>query len=172
MNRKKLLLAGLVVLVQFLLGTPDSQAGNRGSKKIGVGVGLLTEPFPSLIGYTLAYNLNDNLRLTAGYGSISSTASNASFDITTIGVDAKYFLLDWSFTPFISAGVSSITGTVSGTGSTSGISISGTGVIPAAGFGIDWQSWIGFNLGVDYKIALSSNANHVGIPGIYFGWYF
>jgi hypothetical protein len=114
----------------------------------------------------------DQLRLTAGYGSINASATGFNVDVTTIGVDAKLFLLDWSFAPFVSGGFTSVSGTISGTGTTSGIALANTGTAASVGFGVDWQTWVGFNLGLEYKTILGSSLGITGLPGLYLGWYF
>ena len=89
-----------------VLTTPaasDAAASSRSSKRIGVGIGLITEPFPSLLGYTLAYNLSNKFRVTGGYGSVSATGSNFNLDVKTYGLNLKYFPLDWNFAPFFEA---------------------------------------------------------------------
>ena len=172
MSKKIIPFLGAVLFFITLLGSPDANAGSRSNKKLGVGVGLITEPFPSILGFNLAYNIMDQLRLTAGYGTINASATGFSVDVTSIGLDAKLFLLDWSFAPFVSGGVTTVTGTVSGTGTTSGISIANTGTAASVGFGVDWQTWIGFNFGLEYKTLLSSSLGSTGAPGLYLGWYF
>jgi len=92
MNKKILPLFGAVLLITSLLSGPEANAGSRSTKKIGVGIGLITEPFPSVLGFDLAYNVMDQLRITAGYGTINTSTTGFSADITTIGVDAKFFL--------------------------------------------------------------------------------
>jgi len=172
MNKKLLFLIGAVFFFTTLLGSPDASAGTRSSKRIGLGLGLITEPFPSVLGFNLAYNVMDQLRLTAGYGSINASATGFNVDVTTIGVDAKLFLLDWSFAPFVSGGFTSVSGTISGTGTTSGIALANTGTAASVGFGVDWQTWVGFNLGLEYKTILGSSLGITGLPGLYLGWYF
>ena len=152
---------------------------SRGKKAIGIGVGLITEPVPSLLGFNLAYNFNEHFRLTAGYGSISSSGTNDvthlpySFSLKTYGLDAKFFPLAWNFAPFISGGASLVTGSITGTGTISGLSsFSATGTFYDLGAGIDWQTNFGFNIGFEFKKVFGSSIKSVGLPGVYFGWYF
>jgi hypothetical protein len=164
---------GLFLLtLTCLTPLPDASAGPRAAKKLGIGIGLITEPFPSLLGYTLAYNLGDHFRLTGGYGSVSASGTNFSVDVKTYGLNLKYFPLSWSFAPFLEAGASSISGTVTGSGTVSGLSLASTGLFYSAGGGLDWQTGIGFNLGLSYKVLFGKNASSVAAPGFHLGWYF
>ena len=152
---------------------------SRGKKSLGFGVGLITEPVPSLLGFTVAYNFSEHFRLTGGYGSISASGTNSlthtpySFSLKTYGLDAKFFPLAWNFAPFISGGASLVSGSITGTGTISGLSsFSSTGTFYDVGAGIDWQTNIGFNIGFEFKRVFGSTTNGVTLPGIYFGWFF
>lgn len=162
----------LLVAMAMLLPAPEASAGSRASKKIGIGIGLITEPFPSLLGYNLSYNLSDKFRLTGGYGSVSATGTGFSLDVKTWGMNLKYFPLSWNFAPFLEGGASSVSGTITGTGTVSGLSVASTGVFYSAGCGIDWQTGIGFNLGLSYKFLFGKNSGNVAAPGLHLGWYF
>ena len=170
MTKQKLSLVGLFLITLLSCLSPSAEASLRDSKRIGIGLGLITEPFPSLMGYTLDYNLNERIRLTAGYGAITFTGTDSVIDVKTYGLDAKYFLLPWTFTPFVSGGVSAVTGTVSGVGSTSGISLGTTGTSFSAGVGIDWQMDWGLTVGFEYKTLFLSE--RVSAPGFYFSFHF
>ena len=156
------------------LGT---EAFSRSQNKIGIGFGIFTEPAPSIFGFTVAYNLNEHLRLTGGYSSISATGIGSdlkpfTFSLSTFGVDAKYFPLTWTFTPFVSAGASLVTGTITGNGTVSGLgSFSKTGAAFNLGAGIDWQTHVGFDFGLELK-EIFVGGQSVALPGIYMGWYF
>lgn len=171
MMKKTYWVAGLLLLLQTTFGALDANASSRAVKKFGVAVGLLTEPLPSTVGFSASYNLAHFLRLGVGYGSFSFSSTAYTLDITTIGVDAKVFPLDWNFSPYASIGFTSISGTISGTGEASGLSLTSTGGAITYGAGIDWQTYLGFNLGVAYKI-ISKNGASAGIPGFYIGWFF
>ncbi len=160
------------LLALALLSTPVAVAGSRDSKKIGVGIGLFNEPFLSLMGYNLAYNLHNKLRLTAGYGSVSITGSNFTLEVQSIGGNLRYFPFDWNFAPFLEGGASSSSGKVSGSGTVSGLSMPTTGVFYSVGAGLDWQTTLGLNLGLSYKMLFGSNANHFAAPGFHLGWFF
>lgn len=168
-NFKKAMLIMIAALVATS-GT-DANASARATKKVGLAIGFITEPIPSLIGYSLSYNFNNRMRATVGYGAVSATGGTLNVDVTTLGFDLKYSLLDWNFAPFLSGGFTNVSGTVSGTGSTSGLSISSTGFAGTFGAGLDWQTYFGFNLGLAYKYVMASG-NAYGAPGLYIGWYF
>ena len=167
----KNILTLLIVAVSMTTTLSTTAHANRSAKKIGIGVGLITEPAPSVLGYTLDYNLNDRFRITAGYGNISFTGTSSKLELTTIGADVKYFLLPWTFAPFISGGASSVTGTLSGTETVSGISISETGMVYSGGAGIDWQMGWGLTVGMEYKY-LKTKTSSFSVPGFYFGFHF
>jgi hypothetical protein len=160
-----------LVLIQSAIRLPEASASSRSVKKFGVGVGLITEPFPSVIGYNVSYNLAQFLRLGVGYGSISASGAGYSFDVKTIAVDAKAFLLDWNLSPFVNLGFTNVSGTISGTGSASGLSLTSTGSSIYYGGGLDWQTNFGFNIGFDFKV-MSIGGQSLSAPGAYFGWYF
>jgi hypothetical protein len=161
-----------LLTVLTTVAASDAAASSRSSKRIGVGIGLITEPFPSLLGYTLAYNLSNKFRVTGGYGSVSATGSNFNLDVKTYGLNLKYFPLDWNFAPFFEGGASSVSGNVTGTGTVSGLSIASTGIFYSAGCGLDWQTGIGFNIGLSYKLLFGKNADNVAAPGFHLGWFF
>lgn len=175
MMKKNYWIASILVLLQCLISTPEASASSRASKKIGLSVGLVSSPFPSLVGYNLSFNALNFLRLTAGYGSISVGTNDAlatyTADLKTIAFDAKGFLLDWNFAPFVCLGYTSVSGTITGTTTAGGTSLASTGSSIYYGGGLDWQTNIGFNLGFEYKMATISS-NSIGLPGVYFGWYF
>lgn len=169
MNKKhslvRMVKAVSLVAILFVLGATDSQASSRSTKKFGLGVGLITEPFPSVVGFHAGYNLAKFLRLNFGYGTISDTANG--IDATTIEFSAKLFPLDWSFAPFAVVGFTNVSGSVGAGNST----LSGSGSALSYGFGLDWQTGIGFNLGFDYKFVTLGGTTR-GLPGGYIGWYF
>jgi hypothetical protein len=172
MNKKLVSMVGIALVLIAVVAGPDAHAGSRASKKLGLGVGLITEPFPSLFGFNVSYNVMNHLRLTGGYGSISASSAGYSMDVKTYALDAKFFILDWAFAPFVSLGYSLVSGTVTGTGSASGISLAGTGGSANFGIGVDWQTWVGFNFGLEYKSLIGTSVGSVGAPGAYIGWFF
>ncbi len=173
MNKKQFVAAFVIFSSILVSMVPSAQASSRSVDKIGLSLGLISEPAVSLLGYNLSYNLDNRLRVTAGYGSVSSSGSGFNIDVKTIGLNAKYFLVDWNFAPFVGAGASSISGTVTGTGDVGGLSVSGTGVLFSGLIGVDWQTSIGFLLGVEYALLFGKGIESgTGVPGFYFGWVF
>ena len=169
--KKTYWIAIIALAVQTLVGTPDAQASARSTKKFGLSVGILTEPFLSLMGYNVSYNIKQWVRVTAGYGTSSASGSTYNIDVNTIALDAKLFLLDWNFAPYVDVGYSKISGTVTGTGDLGGLRLSQTGGAIYYGAGIDWQTYFGFNLGFNLKM-MSLGGQSASIPGFYAGWYF
>lgn len=169
--KKHIWISALVISIQLFLGRPEAEASSRSTKKIGLSVGILTEPFVSLMGYNLSYNIKQWLRVTAGYGTSKVTGSSFNIDVNTIALDAKFFLLDWNFAPYVDLGYSKISGKVTGTGDLGGLSLSQTGGAIYYGAGIDWQTYFGFNLGFNVKM-MTLNGQKATIPGAYLGWYF
>ena len=146
-------------------------AGSRDTKKLGLYVGFLAEPIPSVVGFNIGYNLASFVRLSAGYGTISLTGTGYEVKATTIAGEAKFMLPDWNFTPFATLGYSNVDMTVTGTGADTS-SLGGLGASAGTltyGFGIDWQTNFGFNLGFSYKMVSKTGD---GLPGFYLGWYF
>jgi len=162
------------VFFLFLLITVSQQAhaSSRSVKKRGLSVGLITEPVPSLIGYSFSYNVSNKLRLGLGYSSISSSDSYYTIDVKTLGLDAKYFITNSNLALFVGGGISHMSGTISGSGSIAGLSLLKVGSFFSTGVGLDWESDRGLNLGVDYKLLFGSSVSGAGVPGGYVGWYF
>ena len=173
--KKTYWIVGLLLVLQTLIVAPQASANSRMSKKIGLSLGLLTEPYVGAVGYNLSYNLAHFLRLGVGYASLSGTAADpttgltADWSLKTIAVDAKGFIFNCNFTPFVNFGFSSLT--LTGTPTIGGSSLSFSGSTIYYGGGIDWQTDLGFNLGVEYKTASKGTAS-LGLPGVYLGWYF
>ena len=162
-NRLFILFVSALVVFQ-LAQTENCLASNRSVHKFGVDVGILSEPFPSLMGLNASYNIIDYLRVTAGYGSVSGTG----WSFTTLAGDVKLFPLDWNFAPFGVIGYTNVT--FKGAGSGLG-SVTASGNALYYGLGFDWQTARGFNLGFEYKMTTIAS-NSVGLPGFYVGWFF
>jgi hypothetical protein len=171
MMNKSFVLAGLLALVS-LVASSESHASSRSTKRIGLSVGILSEPAPTLIGYNLSYNISKRVRMTLGYGSVSATDPNFTVDVKTYGADLKVFLTDSNVSFFGGASASRVIGSVSGSGSVGGLSLSAGGTFYGPSVGLDWQAGLGFNFGVEYKYLMGSGITATGLPGVYFGWYF
>ena len=162
----------IVVLAVVAMGVfHDTKAqSNRMKHKLGVHLGLIGDPFPTLIGFNVNYNVLDFLRATAGYGSISVTSGGGELTATTIGLGVRGMVPDWNFTPVV--GLSWATVSVSVTGGATGDvgGFSGSGSHLYATFGVDWQTGAGFNVGAGYNLSLASGVG--GLPYLNLGWYF
>ena len=150
----------------------DAVASSRAAKRIGLSVGILSEPAPTLIGYNLSYNISKRVRMTLGYGSVSATDPSFTVDVKTYGLDVKTFVTQSNVAPFVGASVSRVIGSVSGSGSVGGLSLTTGGTLYGPSVGFDWQAGIGFNFGIEYKYLMGQGITATGLPGVYFGWYF
>lgn len=118
----------------------EVSAGTRESKKIGLYLGVVSEPYPSILSLNIAYNLLDHLRLNAGAGTLIFGSS--------YGIGAKYlFSPASSFSPILGLSASRtrlidfISGAFGGRPSPDDIVWSST----LTG-GVDWQAQNGFYL--------------------------
>lgn len=155
----------------------ESVMSAREENKWG-GYVAIGRPFPQLLGFNVAYNVNDRVRVNLGHGEMS-VATGLSFDgqglnvteakLATIGLGAEYFFTDWAMRP--TAGLSISQNQYSGTEgglSVNGIGESGTLLVASAGF--DYQSQGGFNLGLGLQNVVAGNATGGGfyLAGGYF----
>ncbi|MBX3018727.1 MAG: hypothetical protein KF767_12615 [Bdellovibrionaceae bacterium] len=155
----------------------ESVMSAREDNKMGAYVAI-GRPFPQLLGFNVAYNVNDRIRVNVGHGEMS-VATGFGFDgqnltvseakLTTIGLGAEYFFTDWAMRP--TAGLSISQNTYSGPEgglSVNGVGASGTLLVANAGF--DYQSKGGFNLGLGLQNIVAGNAGGGGfyLAGGYF----
>ncbi|MBL7716266.1 MAG: hypothetical protein JNL01_12445 [Bdellovibrionales bacterium] len=169
MKKMQLALLSLALVSTFAFSS-SANAGNRSAHKMGISVGLLTDPFPSMYGGTFNYNITEWLRGRVGIGFVSLSDSTLQLSATTISGEAMLSIPDWGFSPVATIGFSNVSMTITGTGSLSGVGgLTGSGSALHGGFGFDWQTSGGFNLGLAYKILFQTGD---GAPGIYLGWYF
>jgi opacity protein-like surface antigen len=181
MKLKKYWVLG-AALVGFAVCTSSAEAQSRAKNKVGFGVGIISDPVPSILSYQVKYNTAPWLQLMASYGSIKAAGTVgeggvASGSVTSYGASARAFLLPtWSLSPYVGAGYSF--SKISGNFTMGGESINSTqdklNVIVASA-GIDHQAFVGFNIGagINYVIspAVISDAIQM-IPHFYFGWFF
>ncbi len=182
MGFQKLLIVGLIlthsisessafaVKVDSSNSSEITVASNRMRRKAGVYLGVLGDPFPTLIGVNLAYNAFDFARFTAGLGQISASLGNASASATTLGGGARFFVPGWSLSPV--AGLSFAYVAVSQSGGTA-ITVANFTTSQAliyGNIGVDWQAASGFNVGLGYNLSFMSGLG--GLPYINLGWYF
>ena len=158
-------------LVLAVAATSQEARADRTAKPFGVYLGLLGNPFPSIWGVNVGYNALPFLRGSIGYGKTSVSDPTITVDASTIAFEAKGTVPDWNFSPCVSLGYTNVSMTISGTGSTDSLAgLSGSGGSMYVGFGFDWQTNVGFALGLEYKLLLTSGGS--GLPAIYLGWYF
>lgn len=166
------------------LATP-SHAQSREKHRFGLGMGILSDPAPSLVAYQAKFNLTKWLQIFAGYGSIKATAvsldtttsSTGSGAVTTYGAGGKVFLLSgWNFSPYVGGGYSMVksNGTFSLNGKAISSASSNFSVIYGS-VGLDHQANIGFNIGagVQYFFSPTDLKDVIKyLPHVYFGWFF
>jgi len=169
--RRSLLVVALLVVSTGIMVQDASAQSNRMQKRIGVHLGLLGDPFPTLLGFNANYNVMDWVRVTAGYGSITATVTGGELSATTFGFGGRFFVPDWNFSPVAGISWATVSVTVTGTsvlGDVGGFSGSGSHLY--ATFGFDWQTGMGFSLGAGYNLSLKSGVG--GLPYVNLGWYF
>lgn len=168
----KRLFVPIVGILMFLLIVPAANGqSNRSKKKLGVHVGLLGDPFPTLVGFNANYNVMDWARATVGYGSVSADVTGGKLTATTFGLGARFMVPNWSFSPVVGLSWATVSVTAEGTGVIGDVGgFSGSASHLYATFGVDWQSGIGFNFGAGYNYSLKSGVG--GLPYVNLGWYF
>jgi len=154
------------IIVMALVG--GVQAFGQGStseslekeNRYGINLGL-GDPFPGLIGVNGAYNINKDLRVTAGYAEVEVTSSvtftEGAFSTETIkaqayGVGGQYLFTDWAIRPTAGAHLGYFN--VSGKG---GFSINGFDKSTAHAYsslGFDWIGRSGVHSAVGMNVAL------------------
>ncbi len=176
-------LTGILLLGAMVCGN-QAQAQSRKANRLGLGLGVLSDPVPTLISYQVKYNLMPWLQLGAGYGSIKAaaaldptTGAAVGGGVTSYGASVKAFLLpSWSFSPYVSAGYSmtKIEGAFTLSGKTVDSASDKLNVMVVGG-GLDHQAYIGFNIGAGVNMIMSpSDISDVikMLPHVYFGWFF
>ena len=171
---KRMAVVVLAVAVIGVFHDARSQS-SRMKNQLGVHIGLLGDPYPTLIGFNVNYNVMDFLRASAGYGSVSadvtSNGTSGKLSLTTIGVGVRAMVPDWNLTPVVGLGWStvSLSASVDGlTGDVAGFKESTSHLYAA--FGLDWQTGGGFNIGAGYNMSFKSEIP--GVPYLNLGWYF
>lgn len=145
---------------------------DRMSKRAGAYLGILGDPFPTLLGVNVGYNAFDFLRLHAGIGRVSASAgigdSSLSASATTLGVGARALVPGWSLSPTVGLAAAMVVYSSSGASiKVNGFEASGAHVY--ASLGVDWQTPGGFNLGLGYNLSIRSGIG--GLPYLNFGWF-
>ena len=153
-------------------------AGGGFSQLFGGYVSVLGDPFPSLVGGNVAFNLTDFLRLNAGYGSVTASVSSTSapgsstnLSVTTIGGGGKLFVPGWNFSPMVGFNWSQVTVSTSGPSSTNGLyGFTASGSTTYVTLGFDWQAMNGFDFAFGYNESLTAGVGGLGFGQI--GWFF
>lgn len=148
----------------------------QNEKKLGGNIGL-GDPFPGLLGINAAYNLSNDIRLTAGYAEVEMTTSlsftnngleQKTIKAQTYGVGAQYLFTNWSVRP--TAGLHAGYFSVSGDGD---FSINGFNKSTAHAYsnlGFDWIAQSGFHLATGLNVAVlnGSGAGFYANAGYFF----
>ncbi len=145
--------------------------GSRSMHRFGVYVSVLGDPFPSLWGINVGYNLESWMRLHAGYGSTSVGSGTSTLTVSSLGGGVHFFVPGWSLSPVVGVSITNLTASVSG--SVSGLSVNGissSGLFTYGSAGLEWQTYSGLTIGVGYNFGLSGGLG--GAPSASFGWYF
>jgi hypothetical protein len=168
--RRSFLIATVLIVASGMLAQDAVAQSNRMQKRIGLHIGLVGDPFPTLIGFNANYNVTDFARVTAGYGSLTVTSGGGELTASTFGVGGRFLVPDWNFSPVVGISWATVSVTISGgaIGDVGGFTGSGSHLY--ATFGFDWQTGMGFNLGAGYNLSLKSGVG--GLPYVNLGWYF
>jgi len=169
-----------ILLLSLVATFPVFSKGgaSRSMKKIGLSAGIFSPAFPAFSSYGLHFNLTSRIQLAAGYGAFNFSdplTPTTKIGVTSYGVGANFFLLDWSLSPFVGFNYMRTKADGAFTLFGSDFNFSGTRTTMYASVGIDHQSQIGFNfgLGAHYMIAPSEIKSVLPlVPFLYVGWYF
>lgn len=146
-----------------------SMDSNRAGKKIGITTGF-GNPFPSILGMNVNYNVTDWARATAGYGEISVSSGDSKASVTTLGAGADAFVPGWSLSPTAGLRISKVDVSNSGGAELEVQGVEKSTTLLYAQAGLDWQSQGGFNIGLGQVVGISGGK----AAGSYLnlGWYF
>lgn len=145
----------------------SSTASLHPEKQFGASVGL-GDPFPGLLGINVGYNLNKDIRLTAGYAEVEVTTSisftgngfeSESIKATTMAAGAEYLFTDWAVRPVV--GLKAGYFAVEGKGEISLNGFEGSKGYAYSNLGIDYIAQGGFHAAVGMNMALA-NASGTG----------
>lgn len=154
----------LALVVALAAQLAEAQDGSVSTSKeperlYGLNVGL-GDPFPGLFGFNVGYNLNKDVRLTAGYAEVEVTTS-LSFDengfssqsvkATTYAVGGQYLFTDWGFRPTV--GLHAGYFGVSGSGDISVNGFNKSGAYGYSNLGFDWIAQSGFHFATGMNVA-------------------
>lgn len=136
---------------------------NRIAHRLGAYVGILGDPHPTVAGINFAYNVNEFMRASVGFGKVSVssgvTVSGGGFSIstedqsmTTLGAAVKFLMPNWNLSPAVTVGYSHVSideGIQLADYKTNNIYL---------GLGADWQAENGFNFGAGMNLSMNSAA--------------
>lgn len=156
-----ILLSGAVVAHAETNGEGSSHMKIHEDKAWGVMVGF-GSPRPSVMGLILAHHLNENTRLSAGYGEIEVTTGltfdGASFSTqtvkaTTYDVGGEYLFMEGRFRPLIGAHAAYFK--VEGDGEIDIQGFTKSGANFYSNLGIDWLGDSGYQIGTGFNVSLA-----------------
>lgn len=166
---------GMLVIAAALCPLSQVRADDSSARlnhRFGFYSSLLGDPFPSLWGVNIGFNLFRFLRLTGGYGSVSATfASGGTLSVTSIGGGAKLFMPSWNFSPVAGINYTNITVSASGLAqgdAVNGISASGSAVY--TNLGLSFQAGSGLMIEAGANVGLSGGVTTT--PYAALGWFF
>lgn len=176
------LIAAVAIIAMTTTAIADNESGTLSTQvetpahRFGV-YASLGNPYPTLLGLNVAYNINRDLRASLGYGEVEATTgiSINESGMTTQTVSAKTYAAGAEYF-FLDSPVRAVAGVRAGY-----FQVSGQGEIEIDGFkkstgyvysnlGMDWVSRDGYQIGGGYNVAF------VGASGAGFylnsGWFF
>ena len=156
--------------------TASAGLSNRMNNKLGAFVGIVGDPYPSILGVNVGYNVTDFMRASLGYGSIEvttgmsvngSSVATTSTKVTSVGAGLTGFMPGWNLSP--TAGLHITNVSTEGDGEIEVQGFQGNGTLLYGSLGLDWQAGSGFNLAAGYNVPFGKGAG-----GLYAsaGWFF
>lgn len=95
------LVFSVLYLTTGILSAEERAPSSRMNKRYGLYLGLLGDPFPTLLGLNAAVNATDFLRATAGWGRITGGSENDRVTIDTIGFGVKLLVPGNNLSPVV-----------------------------------------------------------------------
>lgn len=156
--RTLLLVAALVSVQAMGQGSTSGSVERENQYGVNLGIG---DPFPGLIGVNGAYNINKDLRITAGYAEVEITSSisftesglaTETIKAQTYGLGAQYLFTGWSVRPTAGAHLGYFNVSGEGEFSINGFDKSTTHMYTNLGF--DWIGQSGVHSAVGMNVAV------------------
>lgn len=128
------------------------------------------KPAPGGLGFEVAYQYTDDIRITVGFGSIVWWS--------TVGVGAQYQFSSHGFSPYIGAHIthSNFIDLNSDDSSllwdTDDVTDGDDGLGGSIDIGIDWETGPGFTVGIGGSLLINSFIDNKVLPHAYIGWMF